>query len=77
LAIGRFNEGTYTFINDGNPNNDGNRVWMAADPVFEIGIGADANNRKNALTVYKDGRIEMSKRQGDILMGEFGNGSGD
>jgi len=25
------------------------------------------------MTVYKDGKIIIPKRQGDILMGEFGN----
>ncbi len=40
--------------------------------VFVIGNGADANNRSNAMEVYADGKI-LIPRQGDILMGEFGN----
>ena len=48
-------------------------AWQAADPLFVVGNGADTNNRSNALTVYKDGTVTMSKAQGDILMGQFGN----
>ena len=56
----------------------GGTQWNLADPIFEIGIGDSPFEvwppvRKNALTVYKDGRITIPKRQGDILMGEFGN----
>jgi hypothetical protein len=40
--------------------------------MFAVGNGVDANNRSNALEVYSDGKILMP-RQGDILMGEFGN----
>lgn len=47
--------------------------WVATDPLFEIGNGTSASARSDALVVYKNGKIKMS-RQGDILMGEFGNG---
>jgi hypothetical protein len=40
--------------------------------MFAVGNGVDASNRSNALEVYSDGKILMP-RQGDILMGEFGN----
>lgn len=40
--------------------------------LFAIGNGADAMHRSNAFEVYADGKITMP-RQGDILMGEFGN----
>ena len=40
--------------------------------LFAIGNGPDANHRSNALEVYAGGKITMP-RQGDILMGEFGN----
>lgn len=49
------------------------------DPLFEIGNGTGDENdppevrNRNALTVYKNGNITIPKRQGDILMGEFGN----
>jgi len=47
-AIGRWNVGggdAYT--------------WRDADPLFEIGNGSSANSRKNALTVYKNGDINI------------------
>jgi hypothetical protein len=47
--------------------------WQPKDPLFVVGNGADANNKNNALAVYKDGTVTMSKAQGDILMGQFGN----
>ena len=61
VAIGRWNVGGGT-----------DDSWVATDPVFEIGIGANDEDKLNALTVYKNGKIKM-ERQGDILMGEFGN----
>jgi hypothetical protein len=51
--------------------------WAAADPVFNIGIGTGTSARKDALIVYKGGQVKIPKRQGDIIMGEFGNGGGD
>lgn len=62
VAIGKYNVG------GGDP--DG---WDAADAVFEIGIGTGEEAKRNALTVYKNGNVVIPKRQGDILMGEFGN----
>lgn len=38
---------------------------------FAVGNGIDATHRSNAFEVYVDGKIKMP-RQGDILMGEFG-----
>lgn len=40
--------------------------------LLAIGNGSDAEHRSNALEVYASGKIQMP-RQGDILMGEFGN----
>jgi len=40
--------------------------------LFAIGNGADATHRSNAFEVYTSGKITMP-RQGDVLMGEFGN----
>lgn len=40
--------------------------------LFAIGNGSGASDRSNALEVYSNGRINIP-RQGDILMGEFGN----
>lgn len=47
-------------------------AWVATDPLFVIGNGASTSNRNNAFTVYKNGNVIISKAQGDILMGEFG-----
>lgn len=40
--------------------------------LFAIGNGPDAEHRSNAYEIYASGKINMA-RQGDILMGEFGN----
>lgn len=53
--------------------------WEAEDPLFEVGNGTGDENdppeiqRRNAFTVYKNGNVIIPKRQGDILMGEFGS----
>lgn len=51
-----------------------NATTMAPDSglLFAIGNGADSLHRANAFEVYISGKILMP-RQGDILMGEFGN----
>ncbi len=73
LAIGQYNIG------------GGHRTqWNPQDPIFEIGNGTGnsqdpmAVRYSNAFTVYKNGNVKMTgnvtmPRQGDILMGEFGN----
>ena len=60
-------------------------AWVDTDPLFVIGNGTGNSNdapevqNRNALTVYKNGdmqitgKVNIVKRQGDILMGEFGN----
>jgi hypothetical protein len=45
-AIGRYNVG------GGNINN-----WVETDPLFEIGIGVSNGDRRNALTVLKNGNV--------------------
>lgn len=64
---------------------ENNSLWIPSDTLFVIGNGSGVPTDpldvryRNALTVYKNGKIEVSgdmiltKRQGDILMGEFGN----
>jgi len=54
-------------------------TWVESDPLFEVGNGTgDYDNdppevaSRSAFTVFKNGKIKMD-RQGDILMGEFGN----
>lgn len=70
----------YSFVTGRNNAVEGNATtWVETDPLFVIGNGtgvasdpANVKNR-NALTVYKNGDVKITKRQGDILMGEFGN----
>jgi len=45
--------------------------------LLTVGNGPDATHRTNAFEVYQDGTVKIPKRQGDIVMGEFGNGNGD
>lgn len=49
LSLGRFNTG-------GGSNN----TWVLTDPVFQIGNGADASNRSNIFTIYKNGRVNIN-----------------
>jgi hypothetical protein len=54
--------------------------WVETDPVLIVGNGsAGAQNSEipafnNALVVYKNGDVTISKPQGDVLMGQFGYG---
>lgn len=53
--------------------------WVETDSIFVIGNGTGVASdppermRSNALVVLKNGNVLIPKRQGDILMGEFGN----
>jgi len=49
-----------------------NDTAVDVSPLFVVGNGADATHRSNVFEVYASGRIQMP-RQGDVLMGEFGN----
>ncbi len=51
-ALGRYNLG------NGNAAN-----WIATDPLFEIGNGTSINNRSNALTVLKNGKVGVGEHQ--------------
>ncbi len=46
VAIGRYNVGAGS-----------TGSWTATEPIFEIGIGADASNKANAMTVLKNGNV--------------------
>jgi hypothetical protein len=72
VAVGRYNA---TVDYSGAPVNA--TTWASNDPVFSVGIGASTAARQDALVVYKGGQVKIPKRQGDIIMGEFGNGNGD
>ncbi len=47
VAVGRYNVISATSMTN----------WIDTDPVFIIGIGSDASNRANAMTVLKNGNI--------------------
>ena len=75
FTIGKFN------IGGGNATG-----WGATDPLFEIGIGADALNKANAVTVLKNGKVglitatpnanlEVGGTDGILFTGIFGNGT--
>jgi len=46
LAIGRYSKG-----------NGSSTLWFDEDPIFEIGNGDSDINKKNALTVFKNGKM--------------------
>lgn len=43
-------------------------AWEATDPLFEIGIGADASNKANALTVLKNGNTGIGVADPDAAL---------
>lgn len=70
------------------PTVNGNKTnWVPTDPIFIVGNGTDGSEplgqetgapaQSDAFVIYKSGRIIIPKRQGDILMGEFGVNPGD
>ena len=65
--------GSYNFASSETPDE-----WVETDPIFVVGNGEDEYSPSNALVILKNGNVEMMAkvkmpRQGDILMGEFGN----
>lgn len=52
-AIGRYNLGGGSATE-----------YVSTDPIFEVGIGANENNRRNAFTVRKDGFISLGSHLG-------------
>ena len=54
-VFGKFNEAPVR-----NSHVVNSAVENALDPVFEIGVGANYADRKNALTVYRDGHTTIS-----------------
>jgi hypothetical protein len=49
-ALGRFNVG-------GGSSTD----WVETDPLFEIGNGTSTSAKSNALTIYKNGKLEINE----------------
>lgn len=68
VSVGQFNKTVAK--DDSSPSGS---AWVGKDPLFLVGNGTSSANKSNALAVYKDGTVTMSKAQGDILMGQFGN----
>ncbi len=65
-VVGQYNE------LGGNPT-----VPANTDAIFIVGTGTGTGDRKNGFEVRRDGTVRIAKRQGDIVMGVFGNGGGD
>ncbi len=74
-AIGRYNFGGGV-----------ESAWVETDPIFEIGIGTSDSDRKNALTILKNGNLgvgtnspkanlEISGIDGVVFTGSFESGS--
>ncbi len=70
VVLGSFNHEVGSYSQD---------VWVPTEPIFVVGNGTGkpsdppAKRNSNALVILKNGDIQIPKRQGDILMGEFGN----
>ncbi|CAI8706451.1 hypothetical protein [Chryseobacterium sp. IT-36CA2] len=54
-VIGKFNEFTSSTSSP--------IAWVPTDPILQVGIG-DSNNRKNALTIYKNGVVQINQLKG-------------
>lgn len=57
-----FVQGRYN-IGGGNAN-----TWIATDKLFEIGNGVDNDNRNNAVTVLKDGKVGIGRATPSSLL---------
>ena len=51
--------GSYNSITTGDADS-----WIATEPIFQVGNGTTDANRKNAMTVYKNGDVEVPKLKG-------------
>ena len=63
-AIGAYNVGRYTFLDDGVSYNDGDTEWFDLDPLLEVGNGT-SSNRSNALTIIKNGQTTLANKYWD------------
>jgi autotransporter adhesin len=66
IALGTYNLGF------GNPTS-----WVDTDPILELGIGTDNNNRKNAITILKNGYVGIKTTSPSyaLQVGTAGDGS--
>jgi hypothetical protein len=63
-----------TFVGEFNEPVEGNLTLREEqDPVFVVGNGTSSSNRSNALVVKRNGDVIISKPQGDISMGIYGD----
>jgi hypothetical protein len=53
-AVGRYNVGGGSAVD-----------YVSTDPIFEVGIGTSEGNRRNALTIRKDGFISLGNHLGN------------
>jgi hypothetical protein len=60
-VVGKFNIGGVSTSADGDDSNEGATVWIKQDPLIEVGMGRNNQNRSNALTLLKDGRIAFGE----------------
>lgn len=47
-------------VGAGNVGGGNANSWIATDPIFEVGNSIDTNNRSNAFTVMKNGRVGIN-----------------
>jgi len=62
--------GAYALVATGQTSDD----WIPTDFLLTLGNGADANNRSNALEIYKSGLVKFYN---SVLIGAYSNGAVD
>lgn len=67
VALGRYNVGSER--KDGTAADPA--VVDPSDPILTLGNGTGTSNRSNAITVYRDGTVRLTKAAGGISMGQF------
>jgi len=72
VSFGQFqyyNTGMFNFAIGRAAIGGGSNSWVLTDSIFEIGIGLHPGARKNALTVRKNGNIEIPNDEAKLLFG--------
>lgn len=67
VALGKYNS---PLRRDGVPTSP--TFAHRLDPIFSVGVGTSEQSRSNALTIYRDGEVVLSRPLGGISMGIFG-----
>lgn len=73
VMVGTGNSSSYLMKNGVIGGKYNANVSKSAILVLGNGTGSNQPDRKNALVVYEDGDVIITKRQGDISMGIYGN----